>query len=99
MKDAVRFRFELFVAEHASNSTQALSNLRAICKSHLPGQHEIEVVDVFQQPGRALAKKVIMTPTLLLLAPEPVRRLVGNLSDTLTVLRTLGLDSPEQLAS
>ena len=95
MKDAVRFVFQLFVADNAANSVQALANLRAICKTHLPQRHEIEVVDVFAHPHRALTEKIFMTPTLIVVQPGPARRLVGNLSETTTVLRTLGLESPE----
>jgi circadian clock protein KaiB len=93
MKDDVRFRFQLFVAESAANSVQAVANLRAICKAHLPEQHEIEVVDVFAQPKRALAERIFMTPTLVILAPGPTRRLVGNLSETTIVLDALGLET------
>jgi len=93
MKDDVRFRFRIFVAENAVNSVLAVANLRAICKAHLPDQHEIEVVDVFNHPQRALAEKIIMTPTLVILEPAPVRRIVGNLSETPLVLNTLGLGS------
>lgn len=92
---SARYRFELYVADHATNSTQALSNLRAICKAHLPDQHDIVVVDVFREPARALAEKVFMTPMLVVVEPKPVRRLVGNLSETPVVLRTLGLEPPE----
>ena len=92
MKQVVRYRFELYVADHAANSTQALSNLRAICRTHLPDLHEIEVVDVFKHPARALAEKVFMTPTLVVIEPGPVRKLIGNLSDTSVVLQTLGLE-------
>lgn len=94
MKQNVRFMFQLFVAEDAANSVQAVANLRAICKSHLPDSHEIEVVDVFAQPRRALAEKIFMTPTLIIVQPGPTRRLIGNLSETTTVLQTLGLGSP-----
>ena len=93
MNAAVCFRFELFVAAQASNSTQAVSNLRAICKAHLPQRHEIEVVDVFQQPARALAQKIFMTPTLVLVEPGPSRRVIGNLSETPMVLSALGLEA------
>lgn len=92
MKESVLFRFQLYVADHGSNSTNAVSNLRAICKAHLADQYEIEVVDVFKQPARALAEKVFMTPTLIVVAPDPVRRLVGSLSDTLVVLRAIGIE-------
>lgn len=93
MKDTVRFKFQLYVADNAANSLQAVANLRAICKSHLPGMHEIEIVDVFAQPNRALLEKIFMTPTLVVVEPKPKRRLVGNLGETRLVLDTLGLGS------
>jgi circadian clock protein KaiB len=88
------FRFCLYVADHSPNSTQAIANLTAICEEHLPGRHTIEVVDVFSSPERALAEQVFMTPTLIRLAPSPVRRIVGTLSQTLIVLQALGLGAP-----
>lgn len=87
------FKFLLYVAGDALNSTQALANLAALCKTHLPDRHEIEVVDVFKDPKRALADGIFMTPTLIKLAPSPVRRIVGTLSQTQTVLLALGLES------
>ena len=93
MKEDVRFKFQLFVADNAANSVRAVSNLRAICKAHLPNMHEIEVIDVFAEPKRALSEKIFMTPTLIILQPGPTRRLVGNLSETGIVLQTLGLEA------
>lgn len=92
MTEIVRYKFQLFIADNAANSVQAVANLRAICKTHLPDRHDIEVVDVFAQPKRALAEKIFMTPTLIILQPGPTRRLVGNLSQTATVLHALGLE-------
>ena len=86
------YRFRLYVAGTAVNSTQALGNLSALCESRLAGRHSIEVVDVFLDPRRALADGIFMTPTLVTLAPPPVRRIVGNLSRTRTVLATLGIE-------
>lgn len=91
MKRRVLFKFRLYVAGGAQNSAQALANLTAICREHLPDRHEIEVVDVFREPERALADGILMTPTLVKLVPSPVRRIVGTLSRTQTVLQTLGL--------
>jgi circadian clock protein KaiB len=87
------YKFRLFVAADTLNSAQAASNLNALCKAHLAGRHEIEVVDVFKDPKRALAEGIRMTPTLLKLAPGPVRRIVGTLADRDRVMRTLGLDA------
>jgi len=87
------FKFRLYVATGTLNSTQAVANLNALCRAYLQGRHEIEVVDVFREPQRALAEGIRMTPTLLKLAPPPVRLMVGSLSQTQRVLETLGLDS------
>ncbi len=92
MSRRVRFRFRLYVADGALNSALALSNLTAICQAHLPGRHDIEIVDVFQNPERAVADGIFLTPTLVRLAPLPVRRIVGALTQTQVVLSTLGLE-------
>jgi circadian clock protein KaiB len=85
------FRFRLYVAEDTQNSVQAVANLTAICRASLPDRYEIEVVNVLKEPKRALAEGIIMTPTLLKLAPTPIRRIVGTLGKTQLVLLALGL--------
>ncbi len=84
-------KFRLFVAGEALNSTQAVTNLTAICRDYLPDRHEIEIVDVFREPLRALAEGILMTPTLVKLAPSPTRKIVGTLSHIEPVLLALGL--------
>jgi circadian clock protein KaiB len=74
------FRFRLYIAGDADNASQAIAD-----------RHEIEVVDVFREPKRALADGVFMTPTLVKLAPAPMRRIVGTLSQTVPLLHALGL--------
>jgi circadian clock protein KaiB len=91
MTPLVHYRFRLYVAGNALNSIQAQANLSALCRTHLAGRHDIEVVDVFREAGRALADRVFLTPTLIRLAPEPVRRIVGNLARSVTVLQALDL--------
>lgn len=86
------FKFRIYVAADALNSTQAIANLSALCRAHLPNRHQIEVVGVFKNPKRALADGIFMTPTLIKLAPSPVRRIVGTLSQTQTLLLALGLE-------
>jgi circadian clock protein KaiB len=93
MSRRIMFKFRLYVATGTLNSTQAVANLNALCRAHLQSRHEIEVVDVFREPQRALAEGIRMTPTLLKLAPPPVRLIVGSLSQTQRVLEALGLDS------
>ena len=93
MSPQVIFKFRLYVAGDALNSAKALANLTAFCRAHLAGRHEIEIVDVFREPKRALTDGIFMTPTLVKLAPSPVQMIVGTLSQTQIVLHTLGLES------
>lgn len=87
------FKFRLYVAGGAQNSLRAISNLKALCRTHLLNRHKIEIIDVLQEPRRGLADGISLTPTLVKLAPQPERHIVGNLSQTHTVLRDLGLDA------
>jgi circadian clock protein KaiB len=92
MNSRGKYKFELYTAEGTTNSSLAFGNLLALCKAHLPGRYEIEVIDVFRQPQRALAQSIRMTPTLVKRAPHPVRIIVGTLSQTQRVLAALGID-------
>jgi circadian clock protein KaiB len=87
------YKFRLYIAADTHNSVQARANLAELCRTYLPGRHEIEVVDVLQQPARALQDGIFMTPTLIMLAPAPVQRIVGTLSQTHTVLQALGIEA------
>ena len=86
-----KFKFRLYVAGDTRNSAQAVANLSALCNSHLPDRHEIELVDVFREPKRALKDHIFMTPTLIKIAPSPSGRIVGTLSESRLVLQALGL--------
>ena len=93
MNRRAQFIFRLYVAGDAPNSVQAIANLNTLCRAHLPDRYEIEVVDVFREPKRALADGIFMTPTLVKLSPTPALKVVGTLSHTQTVLQALGLDT------
>ena len=95
MPRRLQYRFRLYVADDAQNSTRAIANLNGICRQHLPERHSIEIVDVFREPKRALADGILMTPTLVKLSPGPVRRIVGTLSQAEPVLQALGLATAE----
>ena len=88
--DAV-FKFRLYVAGDAQAGAQAVSNLTALCLEYLPDRHQIEIIDVFRDPHRAVADGVLMTPTLMKISPSPARRIVGALSQEMVVLQALGL--------
>lgn len=85
-----RFKLRLYVTGRSSQSQRALENLRRICESELDGSYEIEVIDVLENPVLAEHEKILATPTLVKRLPEPVRKIIGDLSDREKVL--LGLD-------
>lgn len=89
MEPTPHFRFRLFVAGDTFNSAQALRNLAALCNTHLPNRHQIEVVDVFVEPLRALAEGILMTPAVVKLSPEPIRKIIGTLGNAQIVLDAL----------
>jgi len=82
----------LYVAGSAPNSVSAISNLESICKRYLKSNCELEIVDVFEEPTRALAEGVLVTPSLTKLSPLPISKVIGNLSDIKAVLRALGVE-------
>jgi circadian clock protein KaiB len=92
MENAPIFEFRLYIAGDTPNSLQALNQLSALCNAHLAERHSIEIIDVFQQPERALADGIFLTPMLVKLSPLPVQRIVGTLGQRQLVLQTLGLD-------
>ena len=87
------YKFRLYIAGEAQNSLQAVANLAALCRTHFPSTHEIELVDVLKEPKLAMANGILMTPTLVRLAPTPPVRIVGTLSEVEPVLLALGLQS------
>jgi circadian clock protein KaiB len=93
MNSPIIFKFRLYVAGDAPNSAQAFANLTALCRAHLMNRHEIEVVDVFREPQRALTDGVFLTPTLFRLEPTPIQIIVGSLSQTQAVLDALNLEA------
>lgn len=86
----------LYVAGDGPNSAAARVNLRRLLATCDPSSYTMEIVDCLREPMRALREGVLVTPTLCRLEPEPVRTIVGSLSDTARVVETLGLSgSPE----
>jgi circadian clock protein KaiB len=85
------YRFSLFVSGATSKSARAIANIKAICDKHLPGQYQIEVVDIYQQPERLSRDQVVALPTLVKQRPLPIRRFIGDLSNTERVLDGLNL--------
>ena len=80
----------LYVAGATPRSQRAIANLTEICEQQLHGRYPLEVVDVYQRPQLAADEQIVAAPTLVRLLPEPVARVVGDLSDETRVL--VGLD-------
>jgi circadian clock protein KaiB len=84
------WRLRLYVAGQTPRSLTAFSNLKKICESHLKGRYRIEVIDLVAQPQLSKGDQILAIPTLVRKLPEPVRKIIGDLSDTERVL--VGLD-------
>ena len=85
------YLFRLYIAGDTPNSLLAVANLVQLCEAHLPGRHEIEIIDVLLDPRRALTESIFLTPTLVTDSPYPGHRIVGTLSQTEPILQILGL--------
>ncbi|HEY6085732.1 MAG TPA: circadian clock KaiB family protein [Nitrospira sp.] len=94
--DAQMYVFRLCVSGMTPRSRQALVNLKKICAEYLEGQYQLEVIDLYQQPALAAEHQIIATPTLLKSFPPPLRRLIGDLSDTEGTLRRLGISAHKE---
>lgn len=88
-----RYNLRLYVSGATPSSTRAIENVKALCEEHLPGRYDLEVVDIYQQPGLAEGDQILATPTLVRRLPLPLRRLVGDLSDPERVLGRLNIYS------
>lgn len=81
----------LYVTGSTPRSTRAIENIRRLLETELHNCYDLEVVDVYQHPEAASEHQILAAPTLIKLMPEPVRRIIGDLSDTERVLRGLDL--------
>ena len=84
------WRLRLYVAGQTPKSVAALKNLRQLCEEHLAGQYEIEVVDLLENPQLAAGDQILAVPTLVRKLPEPIKKIIGDLSNSERVL--VGLD-------
>src|ERR1700760_1565518 len=89
--DPTRYKLRLFITGTTARSTRAIENMRRICEENLQGRYDLEVVDVYQNPEATRELQVVATPTLVKILPEPLRRIIGDLSDEERVLAGLDL--------
>ncbi len=88
----MRYKLRLYVTGRTPQSQRAIANLRTILESEIQSEYELEVIDVLEYPDLAEREKILATPTLVRRLPEPVRKIVGDLSDREKVLQSLDLD-------
>jgi circadian clock protein KaiB len=81
----------LYIAGATPHSQTAVKNITRLCDKYCTGKYELEIIDIYQQPNLAKSEHIIAAPTLIRYAPEPARRLIGDLSDTSKVLSVLGV--------
>lgn len=86
-----QYVLRLFITGASTNSMRAITNLKRICETHIPGNYSLEIIDVHQQPEQAQQEQLIALPLLVKLVPLPERRMIGDLSETGRVLAGLGL--------
>jgi circadian clock protein KaiB len=84
------FQLRLYVAGQTPKSLQAFANLKKICEEHLMGRYQIEVIDLIENPQLAKGDQILAIPTLVRKLPQPLRKIIGDLSNTERVL--VGLD-------
>lgn len=88
------YELRLYVAGQTPKSLAAFANLKKICEDHLAGQYHIEVIDLLKHPQLASGDQILAIPTLVRKLPEPIKKIIGDLSNTERVL--VGLDLREQ---
>jgi circadian clock protein KaiB len=93
-----KYVLRLYVAGATDRSRQAVLRARQLCEAEFRGNFDLEVIDVYQQPILARDGQIIATPTLVREFPRPVRRLIGNLSNTVGLFVGLNLDTKDKIA-
>jgi circadian clock protein KaiB len=90
-----QYILRLYVTGTTPKSMHAIENLKKICEEHLQGRYDLEVIDIYQKPALARDEAIIAVPTLIKKLPPPLRRIIGDLSDTEHVLFGLDLKPKE----
>ena len=90
MATTATYELRLYVAAQTTKSVAAIANLNRICETHLPGQYRIEVIDLTKTPQLAAGDQILAVPTLVRRLPQPIRKILGDLSNEERVL--VGLD-------
>ena len=81
-RDRAKYVLRLYVTGMTPRSTRAIANVRKLCEKYLEGCYELDVIDIYQQPTLAKGEQIIATPTLIKKLPLPLKKLIGDMSDT-----------------
>jgi circadian clock protein KaiB len=81
-----RYVLRLYVAGMTPKSSQAIKNITQLCKDHLKGRYDLQVIDIYQQPTLACDEQIIAAPTLIKKLPQPLRTFIGNMADKEKIL-------------
>jgi circadian clock protein KaiB len=92
-QQSVIYVLRLYITGPTPQSTRAIVNTRKICEGYLQDRYQLEVIDIRNDPGRATTDQIIAAPTLIKISPAPVRRFIGDMSETARILE--GLDIPK----
>lgn len=90
------WNLRLYVAGDSPKSRTALANLKKLCERHLAGRYTLEVIDLLKNPTLAKTHQIIAIPTLIRALPEPMKRVIGDLSDEDKALLTLDVQKPSE---
>jgi circadian clock protein KaiB len=90
-EEAAAYVLRLFITGASPNSIRAVENLNALCEKYIPGQYELKIIDIHQQPELAQDEDIVALPLLIKKAPGKERRMIGDMSNTNKVLKGLGL--------
>jgi circadian clock protein KaiB len=91
MEKEMKWELRLYVAGKTEKSVTALTNLKKYCEEHLKGQYRIEVIDLLEKPQLAEGDQILAIPTLVRKVPEPIRKIIGDLSNEEKVLVGLNI--------
>ena len=97
--DRAKYVLQLYVTGMTPKSTRAIANVQKLCEKYLAGRYELKVIDIYQQPKLAKEEQIIATPTLIKKQPLPLRRLIGDMSDTERFLVGIGLNPKEFMSA
>ncbi len=86
-----KFVLKLYVSGATRRSSKAIENIRNFCETHLKGRYELEIIDIYQQPELLEKEQVVAAPTLIKQLPLPLRKLIGDMSDTEKIMIGLNI--------